>query len=144
MVVVWRAASCSGTFLDHVQQSTLFTLVARARRFFSPGAAAEIYSLLRPALVAGDPQAPTTQVGLGPAPCLQHINMMAFSSDPTSRFIIIVQMLSDLQEGQRQSSGMFQGFIATLCSINHLKCLLQGQCVVLQDALTPFVLFVLL
>ncbi|KAF8058035.1 proteasome activator subunit 4 [Scenedesmus sp. PABB004] len=51
-----------GTFLEHVQQSTLFTAVARARRFFAPGAAAEVWGLLRPALVHGDPMAASTHL----------------------------------------------------------------------------------
>eukprot|EP00878_Enallax_costatus_P024878 GHUV01026572.1.p1 GENE.GHUV01026572.1~~GHUV01026572.1.p1 ORF type:complete len:254 (+),score=64.61 GHUV01026572.1:223-984(+) len=54
-----------GTFLEHVQQSSLFTLVARARRFFAPGAAAEVYGLLRSALVCGDPMATPTHLALG-------------------------------------------------------------------------------
>lgn len=70
-LVGFLSDASSGTFLDHVQQSTLFTLVARARRFFPPGAAAEIYTLLRPLLVAGDPMAASTQVSGGGQPgCL--------------------------------------------------------------------------
>lgn len=56
---------CAGTFLDHVQQSTLFTLVTRCRRWFAPGAAAEIWELLRPALVGGDPMSTPTHCALG-------------------------------------------------------------------------------
>lgn len=55
----------AGTFLEHVQQSTLFSLVARARRFFVPGAATEIWSLLRPHLVYGDPMGTQTHLALG-------------------------------------------------------------------------------
>ncbi|WIA33391.1 hypothetical protein OEZ86_006527 [Tetradesmus obliquus] len=54
-----------GTFLEHVQQSTLFSLVARARRFFAPGAATEIWSLLRRHLVYGDPMGTQTHLALG-------------------------------------------------------------------------------
>lgn len=57
--------SLTGTFLDHVQQSTLFTLVTRCRRWFAPGAAAELWSLLRPHLVYGDPMATATHTALG-------------------------------------------------------------------------------
>lgn len=56
---------CTGTFLEHVQQSSLFTLVARARRFFPPGAAAEVYGLLRSDLVSGDPMGTSTHMALG-------------------------------------------------------------------------------
>lgn len=55
----------AGTLLDHLQQSTLFTLVTRCRRWFAPGAAAEIWGLLRPALVAGDPMSTETHCALG-------------------------------------------------------------------------------
>eukprot|EP00879_Flechtneria_rotunda_P022872 GHRR01024173.1.p1 GENE.GHRR01024173.1~~GHRR01024173.1.p1 ORF type:complete len:261 (+),score=58.17 GHRR01024173.1:174-956(+) len=54
-----------GTFLDHIQHSTLFQLVARSRRFFAPGAAEEIWTLLRPALVYGDLMATSTHLALG-------------------------------------------------------------------------------
>lgn len=59
------AIAPAGTFLEHVQQSSLFTLVARARRFFSPGAAAEVYDLLRSSLVCGDPMGTSTHLALG-------------------------------------------------------------------------------
>lgn len=55
----------TGTLLDHVQQSTLFTLVTRCRRWFAPGAAAEIWALLRPALLGGDPMSTPTHCALG-------------------------------------------------------------------------------
>jgi hypothetical protein len=54
-----------GSGLRSVQQSTLFTLATRCRRFFAPGAAAEIWALLRPALVHGDPMATRTHLALG-------------------------------------------------------------------------------
>ncbi|KAF6261252.1 hypothetical protein COO60DRAFT_1625449, partial [Scenedesmus sp. NREL 46B-D3] len=59
------APQVKGTFLEHVQQSTLFALVARARRFFTPGAAADIWALLRPDLVFGDPMGTRTHLALG-------------------------------------------------------------------------------
>jgi proteasome activator subunit 4 len=55
----------AGTFLEHVQQSTLFSLAARARRFFTPGAASDIWALLRPDLVFGDPMGTQTHLALG-------------------------------------------------------------------------------
>jgi hypothetical protein len=63
--IVCPCAPPPGTFLDHLQQSTLFTLVTRCRRWFGPGAAAEIWALLRPALVSGDPFAAPTHCALG-------------------------------------------------------------------------------
>jgi hypothetical protein len=48
-----------------VQQGTLFTLVTRCRRFFAPGAAAEVWGLLRPALMLGDAMSTATHLALG-------------------------------------------------------------------------------